>query len=219
MPIFVQPQGERMQFENAYNALAKNKGVSKAALDNAVLTQSYLRMIQPVVINQSVINFNVLNIQTGTGLVRPDENRLNQQDAFFTSKIFCYLFKSAGYNWTPNTYPNAITYPTGSAQLNLLYTGYLVCNINNALVMPKYRMLQFLKSPSTQLTGATNSPIDGFEGLDLMPLEPNVVMVGTYQSTFQIQMPTGLTAVDANTYVVLELGGVLAQNVALGAPQ
>lgn len=219
MPIFVQSQGERLQYENAVAAISSDPNVSQNALKGARFTQSFLRMITPLVINQSTFVFNVLNIQTGSGLVRPDEQRLAQQDAFFVSKVTLYTFKSAAYNWTPNTYPNAVTYPTGSAQMNLLYTGYLKCTINNSTIVPAYPTRQFLTVPATQLTAAANSPQDAYDGVNLMPWEPNVVMVGLYQSQFTITIPAGLTAVDANTFIALECGGVLAQNVALGAPK
>lgn len=220
--VITSAQNERMQYDNAMASLTGAKGVSQTALKNAVLTQSFLRVITPLATTATLFNFPVLNNQTGSGLsVRPDEQRLAQQDAFYVSKVYVYIMKASSataINWVPNTYPNTVTYPTGAASLYAFYNGKLTVIINNSVIVPAYPMSQFLQVPQTQLTAAANSPIDMFDGTLMQPWEPNVVFVGTYNSQIQIILPGNIGTIDANTFAVVECQGVLAQNVALGAP-
>lgn len=219
--IFTSSQNERMQFDNARAQLSANKNISQSALENCVLTQSYLRIIQTLNITGTVFNFPVLSNQTGSGVaVRPDEFRLNQQDAFYVSKINVYLAKAAtatSVAYLPATYPNAVTFPTGAAPLSVFYNGRMTIVINNSVIVPGYPMENFLQIPQTQLTAAANSPQDQFDGTLQIPWEPNIVFVGTFNSQINIVLPGNITAIDATTLAIVEVQGVLAQNVALGA--
>ena len=75
--------GQRMVFENA-KALVRGLGYS---VDQAVLTQSYLR--SEVALSTSIANYHlpVLVNDTQNGAVRVNERRLNLQDIFVTSEI------------------------------------------------------------------------------------------------------------------------------------
>lgn len=219
--IFTSASNERLQFKNAYASL-KKAGISSSSLKNSTLTASYLRLIQPLSTTAgNIIYFPILTNQNGSGGVqRPDEARLAQQDAFYCSKITMYIFRgtsATSTNQIYNTYPNVITYPTGSASLYTLYNGRLSIIVNKQVLVPQYPVLKFLNKPTLQLTAATNSPEDAFDGTNIVPWEPNISFVGYYDSQIAITMPTGLAALDANTFVALEIEGNLAQNVALGA--
>src|ERR1700688_762756 len=96
---------DRMLFNNAEAAMIK-AGISKTAYDNAVKTQWYLRLIQPIVPGAQIISFPVLQNQTGAGnATRSDEVRLPQQNAFFVGQMAFTIFKSATFQIVPNTYP------------------------------------------------------------------------------------------------------------------
>ena len=93
--IFLSGPGERAQYKQAYDLLAKTPGVSATALENAVLTQSFLRSIIPLNATATSFTWQIFSNQNNTGTtIRPDEVRLNQQDAVFVSKIWVYIFSS-----------------------------------------------------------------------------------------------------------------------------
>jgi hypothetical protein len=221
--IFTSQQNKRMVYENAYSLLSSTKGVSKTALDNAVLTQSFIRLIQPLAINQSIFSFPVLNNQQGSGTaVRPDEQRLNLQDAAFVYAISMYIAKASSTtatNWIPETYPNVIVFPTGASSLYQVYNGKMIVNINNSTIVPAARNLQWLNIPQTQQTAALGTGIsqDQFDGTALPPWEPNIVFAGLYNTVIDIKLPGAMTAVDATTLCIIECECILAQNVCLGA--
>ncbi len=222
--IFTSQQNQRMVYENAYAKLANTKGVSQTAIQNAVLTQSFIRLIQPLAINQSVFSFPVLNNQQGSGTaVRPDEQRLNLQDAAFVYAIQVYIAKASSAtatNWIPETYPNVIVFPTGASSLYQVYNGKMIININNSVIVPAARMMGFLNIPQTQQTAALGTGIsqDQLDGSVLPPWEPNIVFAGLYNTVIDIKLPGAMTAVDATTLCIIECGCILAQNVCLGAP-
>lgn len=209
---------DRMLFNNAEAAMIK-AGISKTAYDNAVKTQGYLRLIQPITTGAQIINFPVLQNQTGAGnATRSDEVRLPQQNAFFVGQMVFTIFKSATFTIVPNTYPNAVTY-TNAASYYGLYDGRLQVTIDQSVISRAYSMRKFLNIPQTQLTAATNSPQDQFDGTAMLPWEPNVVFVGTAQIEVNIVLPASLGTIDANSYACWDFFGIEAQNVALGAIQ
>lgn len=212
--------GLRLNFENAKTALIK-AGVSPSTLQNAVLSQSTLRLEQLLNLTQSTFTFPVLSNQTGSGTsVRVTEVRLNQQDAFYVTSAQIFLSPATTTTTAALqllTYPNSVSFATGSLALYTFYNGQLKITINNSVITPAYPMSDFLNIPQTQLTAATNSPISEFHGLSKVVLEPNPVFVGVYNTVVQIVMPAAFTALDANTYAIIILHGILAQNVALGA--
>lgn len=209
---------DRSLFNNARNAMIEAK-VSPTAYDNAVKTQGYLRLIQPIATGQQIINFPVLQNQTGAGnATRADEVRLPQQNAFFVGQAYFTIFKSAAFNYVPNTYPNAVTY-TNAANYYTLYNGRLNITIDQSVVVRAYSMRKFLNIPATQLTGATNTPQDQFDGTALLPWEPNIVFIGTAQIDVNVILPASFGTLDANSFACWDLFGIEAQNVALGAIQ
>ena len=222
-------------FSRAYNAIVNANmrgGMSlqdaTAEAQNAVLSQSYLRLEQPIVASNNTMFFPVLNNQAGgaNASARPTEVRLSQQDSFFVSNIAVYIAKASSTTDTtffPNTYPNPIVFPLGglltggSSPLSALYNGFMKITINKSVIVPAYPMDNFLTIPQTQLTAATNSPESQLDMSEVALWEPNINLVGTKSSDIQIIMPSGiLTAnLDANTYVIIKLQGILAQNVTL----
>lgn len=200
---------------------------ANAAVDNAVLSQSYLRLEQPITTNNSVITFPVLSNQssgvTGTAQ-RASEIRLDQQDAFFVSNIAVYIALAASATATtffPQTYPNPSIFSTGGAitggsqPLMSFYNGFLKLTVNKSVIIPQYPLLNFYYIPQTQLTAATNSPETQFDPNIVSLWEPNINLIGSKANNFSINMPNIPSAVDANTYAVILLQGILAQNVTI----
>lgn len=213
--------GNRLNYQNARAQLAATPGINQNAVANAALTQSYLRLEQQLSISQTNYNFPVLSNQTGSGqAVRPNEIRLNLQDAFYVTGVNVWLAKAASATdvaLNPQTYPNAITFPTGAAALYAFYNGRYQISVNNVQVTPQYPMMSFLQKPQTQLTAATNSPETQFDGLAGVTMTPNVCFVGVYNTQFQIFLNGNIAALDNFTYAIVTFFGFLAQNVALGS--
>jgi hypothetical protein len=212
---------DRQLFTNAKAAMV-NAGISSIAYDNAVKTQCVLRLIQPITTGAQIISFPVLQNQTGAGVAtRADEVRLPQQNAFFVGQMNFTIFKGSSatdMTYKTNTFPNPITY-TNAANLYTLYNGILRVTIDQSVIARAYSMKKFLQVPQTQLTAATNSPIDQFDGTAMLPWEPNVVFVGTAQIEVSVILPASLGTIDNFTYGCWEFFGIEAQNVALGAIQ
>lgn len=212
---------DRLLFANAEAAMIK-AGISQTSYQNAVKTQGVLTLIQPVVSGQQIITFPVLQNQTGAGnATRSDEVRLPQQNAFFVGQMRFTIFKATGatlYSYAFNTYPNPVTY-TNAASYYGIYNGILKVTIDQSVVSRAYSMSKFLNIPQTQLTAATNSPVDQFDGTAMLPWEPNVVFVGTAQIEVQVITPASLGTIDANSFCRWDFYGIEAQNVALGAIQ
>ena len=170
------------------------------AANNAVLSQSYLRLIQPMVVNLNLFNFPV---QVDQPTVNPGEVRLQKQDALFASNMAFYLGQGSSatdVSYPPHTYPNATVWPTGSAAggLETIYNGSLVLTINKSVILPNYSMRAFRQVPQTQegvgITAQTVFPIDQFDPSAVALWEPTINLIGTKQNVWQLQLPANMTA-------------------------
>jgi hypothetical protein len=212
--------GARMVYDNAKAALMKG-GLTASDIENAVLSQSFLRFEQPLVIGQTQFVFPILNNQTSSGQsIRATEKRLNLQDAMYVSEIAVYIAKASSAtdaSFVLKTYPSPVTFATGAASLGTFYNGQLQIAVNNRTIVTGMDLTRFLQAPQTQLTAATNSPIDEFDGANdrsaFYALEPNVVLNGQKNSQVVINLPASMATLDASTYAVIVVRGVLAQNV------
>lgn len=206
----------RIEFENAKIALAK-AGYSPMQIEDAVLTQSFIRLEQLLTANATNFSFPVLVNDTGNNqAIRPTEKRLNLQDAFYVSGISITLLPAASAtatNLNPQSYPNTILFPTGAGSLYTFYNGQLSITVNNSVLMPGYSLMNFMIIPQTQQTAATNSPQAQFYGAEKMAFQPNPVLIGQKKTVVNIILPGNITTIDAFTYARIEFSGVLAQNV------
>jgi hypothetical protein len=229
--------GLQESFKRAYSAVVKanlvgtngdQNAVAAAhnAAQNAVLSQSYLRLEQPLLTTQNVLNFPVLvNASNSNNQQTATEVRLNQQDSFFASSIMVYLGLRASATDTAfrlETYPNVNVFPTGAAgnetvaPLNTFYNGWLSLSVNKSVIVPYYPMSDFLQIPQTQrLTVTAANQSNQFDPGQVDLLEPNWNFVGTKDNRLLITMPAQLSAVDTLLYVVIIIKGTLAQNVTL----
>jgi len=214
---------DRSLFNNAEAAMIK-AGISKTAYDNAVKTQGYLRLIQPILTGAQIINFPVLQNQTGAGnATRADEVRLPQQNAFFVGQWAFTVFKATSATdmaVQPQTYPNAQTF-TSYLPMYGIYNGRTQLTIDQSVITRAYSLRKFLNIPQTQQIAAAAATVNytQFDGTAMLPVEPNVVFVGTAQIELNIVFPASLGTIDANVYGCWDLFGIEAQNVALGAIQ
>lgn len=208
--------GARLVYENCKKALTM-AGYSQQKVEDAVLSQSYLRLEQPLSATGSTISFPILINQTGSGqAVRPTEQRLSLQDGFYVSGINIYLAVAASATdskFALQTYPNPITFATGAANLYTFYNGQFTLNINQTNIITGFPLYRFVNIPQTQLTGATNSPIVQFDGTADCVLEPNILLLGSNNSILTVTLPAAIGTIDANTYAVIVLNGIKAQNV------
>lgn len=212
---FSTQQNQKFVFDQARTAL-QAAGLDEKAVAAAALTQSFIRLEILLTSTATGYSLPVLVNDTTNGNVRKTEQRLNLQDAFYGSEFNMYIAKASGptdYTFVPTTYPNSVTFPTGAASLGALYNGKMSIAVNNVVILPAYDLLQFRVAPVTQLTAATNSPIDEFQGSDKTVLQPNIVFIGSKNTQVVVTLPQAITTIDANTYLILEWRGVLAQNV------
>jgi hypothetical protein len=205
--------GARLVYKNAQDALVR-AGVNP---QSAVLSQSYLRFENTLSTTKTSYDFGVLNNQSISGSVQfPTEQRLNLQDAFYISEIMIYIGKASSTtdsSYILQTYPNTVTFTTGASSLYTLYNGVLNLIVNNRQIVPASDLTKFLQIPQTQATAATNSPVTQFDGAWANVVEPNLVLIGSKNSLFNITIPSAFTTLDANTRVVILVRGILAQNV------
>lgn len=209
----------RMVFENSKEALIKAFGGNAKVLSVAKLTQGTLRFEQPLVAGQTMINFPVLDNQN---IFSNTEDRLLLQDSFIISGI--KIATAAPASSTDNaflldSYPNTQKYLAGSAAaLNAFWNATnLQIAVNNDIILPKWDVLRHFNSPETQQTAALGaaSPADmdrgAFDGW--YPVEPNIVLIGSKNTTLQILFKgAGLASIQANSRAVIMVRGVLAQN-------
>ena len=208
----------RMVFENSKAALVKAFQNNARILEVVKLTQGTLRFEQPLVAGQTVINFPVLDNQN---IFSNTEDRLLLQDSFIISAI--KIATAAPGSSTDNTflldsYPNPVKYGVNAAPLGAFWNATnLQIAVNNDIILPKWDVLRHFNAPETQQTAAlgAGSPSDqdrgAFDGW--YPVEPNVVLIGSKNTTLQILYKgNGLTTVQANSRAVIMVRGVLAQN-------
>jgi hypothetical protein len=210
--------GQRMVFENA-KALVRGLGYS---VDQAVLTQSYLR--SEVALSTSIANYHlpVLVNDTQNGSVRVNERRLNLQDIFVTSEIAVLI----GVGTSTSTKAQLYTYPNGSIftaatddDLWSIYNGSLNLTINNSQVLPAWDVYRHYFVPQTQggvgITAQTVFPVDQNNAADdaFYPVEPGIVFNGAANINFQLTANGAPATILANSFIAVIQRGILLQNV------
>lgn len=210
--------GQRMVFENA-KALVRGLGYS---VDQAVLTQSYLR--SEVALSTSIANYHlpVLVNDTQNGAVRVNEKRLNLQDIFVASEIAVLIGvgSSTSTKAALYTYPNGVIF-TASTDDDLLsiYNGSLNLTINNSQVLPAWDVYRHYSVPQTQggvgITAQTIFPVDQNDGAadGFYPVEPGIVFNGAANINFQLTANGAPASVLANSFICVIQRGILLQNV------
>ena len=210
--------GSRMTFDNA-KSLVRGLGYS---VDQAVLTQSYIR--SEVALSTAIANYHlpVLVNDTQNGAVRVNEKRLNLQDVFITTEIG--LFIGVGTSTSTKailyTYPNPVIFTAATDDdLWSIYNGYLNLTVNNQQILPAWDALRHYYAPQTQggvgITAQTVFPVDqvDFSQQTYYPVEPNIVMNGAANINFQLTANGAPATVLANSFICVIQHGILCQNV------
>jgi hypothetical protein len=210
--------GSRMVFENA-KALVRSLGYG---VDQAVLTQSYLR--SEVALSTSIANYHipVLVNDTQNGSVRVNEKRLNLQDIFVASEISVQIGVGAGTSTKAPlyTYPNGVIFTSATDDdLWSIYNGFLNLTINNQQVLPAWDVYRHYCVPQTQggvgITAQTIFPVDQNDASTdaFYPVEPGIVMNGAANINFQLTANGAPASVLANSFICVIQRGILLQNV------
>lgn len=210
--------GQRMIFENA-KSLVRSLGYG---VDQAVLTQSYLR--SETALSTSIANYHipVLVNDTQNGAVRVNEKRLNLQDIFVASEIAVLIGVGASSTTTAKlyTYPNPqIFTTTTAADLYSVVNGSLNLTINNQQVLPAWDVYRHYFVPQTQggvgVTSQTIFPIDQDDASvnGFYPVEPGIVMNGAANINFQLTANGAPATILANSFICVIQRGILLQNV------
>jgi hypothetical protein len=210
--------GQRMVFENA-KALVRGLGYS---VDQAVLTQSYLR--SEVALSTSIANYHlpVLVNDTQNGAVRVNEKRLNLQDIFVASEIAVLIGvgSSTSTKAALYTYPNGVIFTSATDDdLLSIYNGSLNLTINNQQVLPAWDVYRHYCVPQTQggvgITAQTIFPVDQNNGAadGFYPVEPGIVFNGAANINFQLTANGAPATILANSFICVVQRGILLQNV------
>jgi len=210
--------GSRMVFENA-KALVRSLGYG---VDQAVLTQSYLR--SEVALSTSIANYHipVLVNDTQNGSVRVNEKRLNLQDIFVASEISVQIGVGAGTSTKAPlyTYPNGVIFTSATDDdLWSIYNGFLNLTINNQQVLPAWDVYRHYCVPQTQggvgITAQTVFPVDQNDASTdaFYPVEPGIVMNGAANINFQLTANGAPATVLSNSFICVIQRGILLQNV------
>jgi hypothetical protein len=214
----------RLVYRNALTKM-KQAGVNPAT---AILSQSYLRFEVLASATKTQYQFGVLVNDAPSGATqRPTEQRLNLQDAFYTSsvQIFTSLASSStATNFSLDSYPNPRKYSDANVAQGMynLYNGYLSLTVNNRVITPSWDLYRHVDIPQTQqnnLTSVTGYTLDELAGdkTSAVACEPNWVLIGSKNNQLTLNLPSAMaplqTTSSPSTVIVCILRGVLAQNV------
>jgi hypothetical protein len=211
----------RDDFYNAADLFRKtfNFGSVDDAIEAFKLTQSALRLEQPLLANQNQYRFAILNTETGPGgQIFNTELRLRQQDTFVPTHLGLFLALPASATdatFRLNSYPNQSVF-TNALQMRALYNGEVKIMVNNYQYTYSWDLQRHWCSNQTQQTAAfgAGSPEDqnAFADDGFYPMQPYVLFGGAQNVQINIVLPSAPTAVDANSRYVMLFRGVLAQN-------
>lgn len=209
----------RMVYENSKSSLRKAfpdfKGGDIAEV--CKLTQSTYRFEQPLVANQNSYLFPVLVNQQ---VFANTETRLLQQDSavVYSVGLFLGLPASAVDTAFPLlTYNSPFLVGANAQAYFTLWNGSnLKITVNNDVLVPNWDVWKHYYAGETQQTAAlgAGSPEDENRGSwdGFYPMEPNVVLIGSKNNVIQLNLAAGITAVNANSRVILVVRAITAQN-------
>lgn len=210
----------RLVFENAIKVI----NAAKLTLDVTKCTISDLRLEQQAVVNKTTYQFAVLSTNNGPGGTQFNtEIRLNQQDSFVAA-VWGFFISAPASNldatFILHTYPSPAVFTVANSALaaETLYNSIMTISINNDIVLPVISTNRFRAvTQSQQVAAAANQngiaqdQIDGSSD-GFMPVEPNILFIGSKNSVINIILPAALAAVMPFQRMTCFYRGVLAQN-------
>ena len=232
MPQIISPSTLDLQFQNARNMVANLKDSRGRFMfpniDNAVITQDTLRSEVLMATGTSKFHLPILNNdqQNGANSGFITEHRLTLQDVFIVSDISVFIAVPSGANdglFRLYTYPSPEKWTTAGAAasaIGMFSNAYMTYKVNNADVSPYWDLAKHLKIPETQYglnVGYTSSGVnqlDSFDGVTdgFYPCQPSWVFNGGGNIDVSINLPSAMTAIQANSRIVAFFRGFLAQN-------
>lgn len=206
----------RMVYENALMSLTAAFADDPNGLTATRPMQSYLRLELPLVAGVTQYNFDIL-INQGTPF--NTERRLKLQHSFVASEVAMYLGAPSGTTdatYKPLTYSSPVFFPVNFAAMQAIYNGSMNIMVDNIKYMDAWDLWRHYVVNETSQTAplGPGSPNDQYDGKcdGFYPIEPNIVFIGSKDNQVQITLPAGITAVEANSRVILIFRGILAQN-------
>lgn len=213
--------GARLVYRNAV------KSMIRAGVDpkSAVLSQSYLRFEQLLSASKTSYSFGILQNDGGNSGVaqRPTEQRLALQDSFYCSSVQIMFGKAANTsdtNFPLYSYPHQQIFGNDFANLWNAYNAQLQLTVNNRTIVTAWDLFRHYYAPQTQQIAATagTANLNQLSGAGdaAFECEPNWVLIGSKNNNLTINLPnaiTGTPVTASNTYFVVILRGILAQNV------
>lgn len=210
----------RLVYENAKKIMMD----ANLSVTNVKLTQSDLRLEQQMSTSKTTYIFAILNNNNGpSNTVFPTEVRLTQQDSFVASQLGFFIAKPSGVTdcaFIVHSYPSPVTFSTTgtAAAAETLYNSLLAIMVNNDNVLPVWHLGRHRSVPqSQQQTGAANANNIAQDQIDLssdgfVPVEPNILLIGSKNSVITMTLPSGLAAVETFQRSIIWFRGLLAQN-------
>lgn len=183
------------------------------------LTQSELRLEQPLTANLNRYNFPIMDNQTGPGgQIFNTEIRLRMQDTFVPVAVAVRLSNPGSLiagAYRLFTYPNQFNF-ANAIQMRALYNGTIQIMVNNYEFTYGWGLQRHWCSNQTQQTAAfgagspedqNNMAVDAY-----FPMQPFVLFGGAQNVQISINLPVAPTAVDAFSRYEMFFLGVIAQN-------
>lgn len=213
----------REDFNNAVavfeDAFRDRLPAGETALNLFKLTQSELRLEQPLTANNTLYQFQIMDNQPGAGgTIFNTELRLRMQDTFVPTAIGIFLAapsSSTDTTYRLYSYPNQFTF-ANAIQMRALYNSELRIMVNNYQYTYSWGNQRHWCSNQTQQTAAfaAGSPEDqsDFSTDGFFPMQPYVLFGGSQNVQISIVVKGAPTAVDANSRFIIRFYGVLAQN-------
>ena len=191
------------------------------SVDAFKLTQSVIRLEQPIVTSSALYTFPILSNVQNQAQQFPSEIRLNLQDSFVPTRVGVYVALPSGVNDTTFplfTYFNPSVFGAADAiAMTALYNGQLKMMVNYQQFLNGWGLYKHQVINQTQQLVAAKTAGDAVEQIDgasdgMYPMQPFNLMIGSQNIVINIQLPNAITAATANSRIVLIFEGVLAQN-------
>lgn len=213
----------REDFNNAValfqDAFGSRLPQGETALNMFKLTQSELRLEQPLTANNTLYQFQIMDNQTGAGgQIFNTELRLRMQDTFVPTAMGVFLANPSSATDTTYrlfSYPNQSVF-ANALQMRALYNSEVQIMVNNYQYTYSWGVQRHWCSNQTQQTAAfgAGSPEDqnDWSSDGFYPMQPYVLFGGSQNVQIKIVVKGAPTAVDAFSRFVIRFYGVLAQN-------
>jgi hypothetical protein len=184
-------------------------------------TQSDLILENQLVVGTTQFAFPFLrNQNNNVGAPFNTEIRLNQQDSFVAAAWGVFLSNPASNvdaTAPMLSFPNIFTLgAAAAAAAETIYNSIFQLSVNNDIILPVWSASRHRLVPQTQATAAFGaaSPIDQVDlsSDGFVPVEPNLVIIGSKNNVLTLLLPAPLAAVSAFERIRVHFRGILAQN-------